>query len=124
MRTVLYVRAFIIKGREALVDERKDGYRMFGGRVKSKETILQAIVRELDEELGGQWPLEIGQVVNIDETVRKKTRRISFVFLVHAGEKNEHFKIMKRGKHRPCWIDAEHSGVHLGVKLEQSQNTN
>jgi len=82
MRTRVVVRAIIQRGDEVLVNATPKGPRLIGGRVKPRESMIDALVREVYEEVG----LRIGvrEPVLVREKLRKSTRELTVVFRVHV----------------------------------------
>ena len=80
MKTRLVVRALIERDGLALVNETKSGPRLLGGRVDKGETLKDALVRELLEEVGCR--ATVSQVIGVSERRRKSLREITFIFRV------------------------------------------
>lgn len=78
MKTRLIVRALIERNGLALVNKTKNGFRLLGGRVKSDETLQNALMRELREEVGRLST--VGHIVNISERRKKSFREVTFTF--------------------------------------------
>lgn len=112
MKTVLVVRACIVVGVKTLVDLREDGHRLFGGRVKARETVREALARELAEELDGA-SFDIGQLIAMNERQKDKKRIVEFVFMAHPV--GEGLIELTSAEHNPQWIDLAESGVRFGA---------
>lgn len=112
-RTLIIARAYIVDGHRVLVDARKRGHRLFGGKIKAGEGIRDGLRRELYEELGANF--QLGQVVGVSETVTKKRRTLEIVLMAHP---TPNFEARARDKHCPRWIDIAESGMRFGVTLE------
>ena len=78
MKTRLVVRALVERDGLALVNDTKRGPRLLGGRVKKDETLREALVRELLEEVGCRST--VGMLVNMTEQRKKSFREITFTF--------------------------------------------
>lgn len=104
MRTVVYARALIIEGSQMLVDERVNGRKLFGGKVKRKETSAAAVERELEEELGVQAKVE-GLAFTTERVSKAKKGRgpkrvLEIVYHVKLSG-----TIAPVGKHWPRWVN-------------------
>ena len=103
--------AFIIHGNEiALIKRRREGrlYYVFpGGQVEEKETPEQAVVREIEEELGLK--------VHVDRLAVKVSHRskIQYYFLTHivggkfgtgSGPEMKGLYPPERGTYQPIWM--------------------
>lgn len=114
MRTLIIARAYIVDGHRVLVDARKRGHRLFGGKIKADESIRDGLRRELREELATDFTL--GQVVGVTEKLKKKTRTIELVLMAHPHARTVGPRVI--GKHNPQWVDIAESGMRFGVTLE------
>ena len=113
MKTRLVVRALIERDGLALVNETKGGPRLLGGRVKKDETLQDALVRELLEEVGCR--ATVSQVVHVSERQRKSLREITFTFrAVLFGE-----PVSKEKQIRLGWVSrAEVCGWTNTIKFQ------
>lgn len=120
IRCELIARAHLVCGERALVDAKPDGrFKLFGGKVKRGEKIVQALRRELAEELGARVEFAVGPLVRIEETFRgkgkKRVRVMEFVFLVHLV--GALVQIQPAEGKNPKWVPLAESGLRLGVAL-------
>ncbi len=101
-------RCIIVRDGRLLVQlsRRGDFYRLPGGRVRPDETIIQALKRELREELGISISDDIGLVYIVESFYKRRTglvHEIGFYFLCHhngdAAPREPHIRIE--------WLDPE-----------------
>lgn len=82
MKNRVIVRAVIQRGDEVLVNVTRKGPRLIGGRVKPRESMTEALEREVLEEVGLR--ITVRDPVLVREKMRKSVRELTVVFRVHV----------------------------------------
>lgn len=96
---------------------------LVGGKVESGESVLQGLVREIKEELGGE--IKGAKIVHIEQYASKDQKFIYHTFLIKVDEE---FTPALNKEHKGfCWVPLEnypkplHPGVYRTIKIGANQ---
>lgn len=97
---------------------------LVGGKIESGESIVEAMTREISEELGGI--IKDSKLIPIEKFTSDNQKFIYHTFLISVDEE---FVPVLNNEHRGyCWVELEdhpkplHPGVHRTVKFASVRN--
>jgi 8-oxo-dGTP pyrophosphatase MutT (NUDIX family) len=86
-----------------------------GGKVDIKENVKQALIREIQEELGGEF--KDAQYLNVDKYESKNKEFVYYTFLVKVEE--EFVPILNKEHKGYCWVNLNDlpNPIHPGLAM-------
>lgn len=97
---------------------------LVGGKVEPGESILQGLVREIKEELGGE--IKGAKIVPIEQFTSNNQKFIYHTFLIRVDE--EFIPELNKEHKGYCWVPLEnypkplHPGVYRTIKMSTNLN--
>lgn len=95
-----------------------------GGKVDANETVRQALIREIQEELGGE--IKDAQYVNVDKYESKNKDFAYYTFLVKVEE--EFVPVLNKEHKGYCWVNLNdlpkpvHPGLSMTINSQLKRN--